>query len=337
MGGVRLLDPLDPPMNLGVLESTRRVVERSRHVEIDREAIAALAAAATAAGPPAFPDFTPPAWDSEHHYVARDPADTAMYTLVQDTLNFCFWGTPPWEVTYRGRTFTGYYALTAALRRALEVGCPLLDATFLECLSRVDIEFILRGAGDLPLMEERLAALREVGRTLNARYGGSFAAMIGSAGGSAVRLASSLARELLSFDDRAEYAGEEVRFFKRAQLCVADLHGALGGRGLGAFGDLDHLTAFADYELPRVLREFGVLRFGASLAARVGAGDLIPSGSPEEVEIRAATVWAVELLRRALAEAGRSLRAFELDWILWNWSQERPARYPHHRTLGVYY
>ena len=37
----------------------------------------------------------------------------------------------------------------------------------------------------------------------------------------------------------------------------------------------------------------------------------LPPGSPVEVEIRAATIWGVELLRRALAEVG-ALNAFGL-------------------------
>ena len=62
----------------------------------------------------------------------------------------------------------------------------------------------------------------------------------------------------------------------------------------------------------------------------------IEAGSPCEVEIRAATVWAVELLRRELERRGRSLLAVEVDWLLWHTSQRRQMP-PHHRTRTTFY
>lgn len=323
---------------LSVLESTEPIVRASRHVRIDHEAVAALAGRAlrSAGDAGAVPRFDPPAWDPRH-YRGVDDAETAMYILVQDALNFCFWGDPPWEVSYHGATHRGYWALVAALRRALEVGCPLLDATYLSNLSPDDLEFILRGQGTLPLMKRRLESLQQVGQSLLEGYGGDFTRMIAEAGGGAVVLADRLAEVFPSFDDRVRYGDREIRFLKRAQICVADLHGALGGRGLGAFHDLDRLTAFADYELPRALRELGVLDYSPELAHAVDRKRAIPAGSPEEVELRANTVWAVELLRQALAAEGVRLDAYQLDWILWTWAQEREPSRPPHRTLTIYY
>lgn len=314
---------------LGVLSSTFFVVENSRTVRIDHQALAAWAAAA--------PGLRPPTWDDRRHFTAADPADVATYVLVQDALNFCFWGDPPWAVTYDGAVHRGYWGLTAALRRALDVGCPLLDAAYLENLTLPDLAFILRGEGRLPLMRERLENLREVGRVLQRDFGGRFTRMIEAAGGSAAALAGLLAGRLTSFDDRAGYGGREVCFYKRAQLCVADLHGALGGRGWGAFRDMDRITAFADYELPRVLRELGILVYDPDLAARVDARRPIPPGGAEEVEIRANAVWAVEYLRRELVRHGVPLLPYQLDWLLWERSQQAPPRQPAHRTLTIYY
>ncbi len=64
----------------------------------------------------------------------------------------------------------------------------------------------------------------------------------------------------------------------------------------------------------------------------------IESGSPEEVEIRACTIWVVELIRRQLERLGKGLRAYEIDWVLWNMAQESIfKKRPYHRTLTVYY
>ena len=120
--------------------------------------------------------------------------------------------------------------------------------------------------------------------------------------------------------------------FTSAQILVADLRGPFGGQGPGEFADLSWLTAFADYKLPQILWARGALRFHPRLAERIRAGEIIPRGSTEEVEIRALTVVAVEELRERLRRKGREILAFQVDWLLWNLAQEKLS-VPHHRTL----
>ena len=81
-------------------------------------------------------------------------------------------------------------------------------------------------------------------------------------------------------------------FFKRAQLAAADLH----LQGIAPAADVAALTLFADNLVPHVLRIDGVLEFEPELAARIERGELIEHDSPEEVEIRACALHAVELL-----------------------------------------
>ena len=57
---------------------------------------------------------------------------------------------------------------------------------------------------------------------------------------------------------------------KRAQIFAADVWGAFGESGPGAFTDLHALTTFADYRVPVVLRQMGMLVYSAELAAQVG-------------------------------------------------------------------
>jgi hypothetical protein len=70
----------------------------------------------------------------------------------------------------------------------------------------------------------------------------------------------------------------------------------------------------------------------------VDAYTLIPAGFAPEVEIRAATIWAVELLRRALVARGLVRRASEIDYRLWAESQvATPDTRPYHRTRTISY
>jgi hypothetical protein len=69
----------------------------------------------------------------------------------------------------------------------------------------------------------------------------------------------------------------------------------------GIFADLEQLTIFADYKLPQVLRHYHVLAYDSTLAQRIDNQELLPAAeSEEEVEIRAATIWACECLCRAM-------------------------------------
>jgi hypothetical protein len=180
-------------------------------------------------------------------------------------------------------------------------------------------------------------ALRELGTHVLTDHGGSFARLVAAARSRAANLVVELGG-LACFADVARYRGRPVPFYKRAQLAAADLHRAFAGRAPADFGDLAALTAFADNLVPHVLRIEGVLRYDADLAARIDAGRPLASGSPEEVEIRAAGVHAVEELCTALAGRGAAIRACDLDGLLWR--RGAAARYkavPRHRTRTVYY
>jgi len=134
--------------------------------------------------------------------------------------------------------------------------------------------------------------------------------------------------------------------------------GAFGGQGLGRFDDIDALTCFADYRLPQLLASLGILVYSAELAAAVHALQPLLAGSAAEVQLRAATVQAVEVMRAAAAQAVGSLvtgardstnetvdceplsavSAFQLDWILWERGEALLASLPpHHRTLMIFY
>lgn len=285
-------------------------------------------------------EFCLPGWDASYHYQGK-PEDTVAYLLVLDTINFCFWPEPGrevWEIEYRGKSFSGYYGLALALKRTLESGTPLINADYLATVSRRELKRVLTGRGELQLLDERVHNLNELGEVLLADYHGAAHHMVEAAGGSALALVRLLAATLSSYRDVAQYHEDLIYFYKRAQLFAADLSGALRGAGWGAFFDSERLTAFADYKLPQVLRHLHVLQYAPELEQKVDQRVLLTPGSPEEVEIRANTIWSVELIRQELEDHGIMLRAYEIDWMLWNMGQEEKFRVkPYHRTKTIFY
>lgn len=332
---------------LGVRTSCEAVVRSSRHVRINDEAVTRLAhelKGTTAA----------PEWDASLHYRATgDDANerTAMWLLVLDTLNFCFWSDDPnhrWRVTWRGELVDGYVALVAALTTAVEAGYPIHNAEWLANVSERDVAAILapaRGHTEIPLFSARVANLRELGNAL-IPYGPTPAtAFIQSAQGNAITMVQRVVEEIPSFNDVTTWPyaetwlpGNEVRLYKRAQILVGDLAGGLAGSALAIFADMDHLTAFADYKVPQILRWFGVLVYDDALAATVDTRTRIPAGTRMEIEIRAATIVACDRLVAALAAMDHRISATELDWLLWSRSQSLSGqRTPYHLTETIFY
>jgi hypothetical protein len=180
--------------------------------------------------------------------------------------------------------------------------------------------------------------LRELGQILLNEYHGEASKFLQAAEHSAVALVYLVSKKLPSFQDVAMYEREKVFFYKRAQILVSDLYGVFNGADWGHFMDVDKLTAFADYKLPQVLRHLGILCYKPDLSRKVDSGILLESGSIEEVEIRANTIWAVELIRQELESMGRTFRASEIDGILWNMGQYEAFRSkPYHRTVSIFY
>jgi hypothetical protein len=250
-----------------------------------------------------------PAWDGRRHY-AGPPDRTLRYLLVLDTINFSFWG----------GAAGGYWQLAERLRDAFAAGDALSEPA---ALAEVTAERLRELVGDFPMLEERAEALRQLGD----------AGFDGLVRDTATGTAAALAGRLASYADVSEYGGRRVPLLKRAQIVPADLHGA----GVARFPDLADLTCFPDYKLPQVLRHFGGVEYSAGLARRVDGWEELRAGEPAEVEIRAATVVAVERLREALDQRGRPLLSIEVDWILWDLSQGLYPVRPYHRTRTVSY
>ena len=241
-----------------------------------------------------------PLWDSSGwHYdddVGRGGALTAQYVLVLDALNWCFWPSTS-AMQYDGLAS----GLTAVMRAR-----PEALSTAALCVMRGDTLAAWFLPHDLPCAEERAAHLRSVGAVLSAQFGGSALALIAAAKGSAVALVRLVNAHFPTFRDEAVHRGRHIQFYKRSQIFVADVWAAFGRRQAGAayapgaFSDIAELTCFADYRLPQLLAAEGVLVYAPALAARVAAKEELPAGGPDEVEIRAATVVAVEALRAQL-------------------------------------
>jgi Queuosine salvage protein len=287
-----------------------RVAGRARQVRVVEAAIEPYARSLPADSPPA-PDLAPGA----------APEARAAFSLQLNAINF---GSGWFPTLHKPPGLSGFRTVEAALRRH----GPWSPVE----LAGIEAAEVARVIGQDPgheLMALFARALRELGGHVTAAHGGAFLALARSGDGSAVALAERLA-QLETWWDVSPYEGERVPFFKRAQIAAADLH----LQDLAPARDLAALTLFADNLVPHVLRLDGVLEFAPELVARIEREELVAHDSPEEVEIRACALHAVELL----VVAHGATTATAVDNALWH--RGAGARYkavPRHRARTTAY
>lgn len=119
------------------------------------------------------------------------------------------------------------------------------------------------------------------------KYESSFTKCIEVANRSAAALVNLLAEDFPCFNDVVSFENRKnVRFLKRAQICVADLWAAFNGEGFGEFEDIDKITMFADYRVPQMLNTLGCLWYNPSLANAIRQKRIIESGHTWEIQLR---------------------------------------------------
>jgi hypothetical protein len=314
----------------GIRRSCRKVADRATRVRIDYNRIPAYAALLP------VDEVAKPQLDPNCHYLGRKE-DTVNFLLTLDTINF---GSGYFPHLRKRPGMSGYFTMASSLHDAYAKGGPLSA----QQLAEITVEKCTRMFDQDPdniiareLMQHFSAALNDLGRLVLERFNARFTDLVDAAESSAGRLVQ-LLKNMPYFNDVAAYDGCEVLFYKRAQIIAADLSLAFQGRGWGHFEDLDQMTIFADNLVPHVLRIDGIVIYENSLIDRINNGDLIPAGSPEEVEIRACAVHAVELIKKQIAESGKMITSPELDNFLWNRGQQADYKaIPRHRTRCVYY
>ncbi|XP_044469955.1 queuosine salvage protein-like [Mangifera indica] len=303
-----------------VRSSSAWVAAHSSHVMVDSLGIEKLVES--------IKDTVPKVeWDYEGiHYFDNGPL-TIQYLFVLDALNFCFW--PDKELSYDH--------LALGLKEALQNDKSAFDADRLQKFTGLQLREMLKWPRPLPLEDERVRLLHEVGLELESNFGGKASNLVELSGKSAVKLVALVTRYFPGFRDHSVYKGRQVFLYKRAQIFAADLWGAFKGKGYGEFKDIGAITMFADYVVPAVLQQLGVLKYSSSLANIIETNGEVGSGTEEEVELRACSVYAVEKIRELIRKkSGKQVLSVELDLWLWSVGVQCSAL-QHHRTLSIYY
>ena len=326
------------PIGSPVLDSLRPVIEASRHVRTDLGKVAEVARWMAYEELP-VPQFSLPFGLDRNREQAID------FTMVSTTVNTAFSDFKTgvkFQTEYEGQTWSDSEAMVACFKRAMDQGIKILDGRHLARLTREELAGIFTGNMEIPMLDEKLACLRDAGKVLEQRYGGFFHNFVALCspklfdGGKG--LVDRLVAEFPRFNDVRPYRGHEIKLYKLAQLGYWALYAGLKRAGGFRIDDIASMTAFADYIVPVALRVMGILVYSPELEERIRTHQTIPRDSEEEIEIRAHMLYATALLTEDI----NALRPAELQVIIPQvdarlWLNYHATHWPHHLTRTIMY
>ena len=319
---------------LNILSSTKQIVDKLKFIEFDFLKIDELANHIKNKVDEGFEDL------NTHFGISENYEQNVQLIFIENVVNFCFWDEKDkgkWKIEWNNKKINGgWYGLKTCFQRALADNVPILDANYLSSISEENVKALFKSSNgiEIPLIEKRMKNLQEAGRILIDEYQGNFLNVINKSDENAVSLTKLIYKDFPSFKDIYNFEGQKVCFLKRAQICANDINYVYQKKYGKSLAGVEELTAFADYRLPQMLRMFGVINYSDNLAKKVDNYILLPFESREEIEIRAVTVWGIELIRQKL----KFYTAAQIDNALWLMSQGLPDEVnPYHRTYTTYY
>lgn len=297
-----------PTDKAGVMAVAHDWYEPSR-VAINEQAIATLPAGTIVA-----PEHT-----SLTIKVSEDPrslADSMEYSIAHNSINHMFWSLDANGAfqRYQKDGVVGATLMTNLFSAAWhDPDSPLQQARRGTPMSVADVRAMF---GDIPDPEGRARILNEVLTHPELRKIGQNLAEDAQLG---VTFDTHHAWQLAELFPQAY--GDEV--LKKSQLAISAAW--RNAREHGQHPDCD-LTAFADYQVPNVLRALNLLHYAPDLAAQIDDYRLIGENSVDERAIRGASILAVEQLA-----AQQGVNVADVDY--WVWAKRKEPKTPFHLTV----
>lgn len=253
--------------------------------------------------------------------------DLIHFILLFDAINFSFWGDPKWRIQTDIGTLDGSFALLYAFLHLRKTQGHLT----IEKIEEKEFESCLKGNVTIPFLKERYKILKQVSSIIQQKMNGDFSYFIKDIT-TDIELFQVILNFFPNFMDQRKYQGHPVYFYKLAQLVTSDLlH--IKEKKEHQMVDYSHLVGCADYKIPQILRDLGILVYHDDLAFKVDHKQEIKENSVEEVEIRANTIVAINKL-----QSYTDLSSIEVNDAIWNLSQKKSlANRPYHLTRTLAY
>ena len=263
-----------------------------------------------------------------------DEKKCIIFAFICESINFCFWGNEN-NNDNNYENYIGSEELFNNLKRNIKNDTSILELNRLmnitedEFINIIGIEF-----KDSPLLQVRYKLLKDTISIIYNKNENFYKELFSLK--SDIELLNYITQNFWHFDDMSKYKNQIIRFNKRATLLVNDLY-QLSDTIKNNIKSLDNLTGCADYAVPRLLCEYGILNYNEELSKIIFSNSLIEHNSDMEIEIRANTLYALELIKDALKEKNIYLNSVEIDNIIWNMRTDKEHSMPVHKTITIYY
>jgi len=322
-----------------VLDSVRYAVESSRDVSTNYEKVVEVASWM------AFEELPMPEFPLPFGVEQGDPNQLIDFLLVANSIDTAFTDFTrheSFQVDYDGKHWSDAEAEFACLKRAMDQRLPILDGHYLANITRAELDKIFTGNISMPMLDEKLDVLHQVGAVLAGKYDGRFHNFVHSCSprlyDNGNGLIERMVAEFPRFNDVSLLDGHEIRFYKLAQLGLWTLHVTLDSSGKFRLGDVEKMTAFADYIVPLALQLHGITRYSDELEHAIQSRQLIPRDSRWEIEMRAHCIYATALLCEQVNQLRRPDKRViipQIDARFWTHFHKTTA--PHHLTRTIMY
>ena len=268
------------------------------------------------------------------------PEEYIRKTMLINTLNFVFTDFST-SVKYKIENLSDTDAMVYQIDKALLEGVPLTQGHYMRDMDLKEFKRIFTGNIEMPMADEKVEILNNVGDTLVTKYDGDWINFIDDGPkklyDNGEGLVERLVRDFKRFDDHSIFENEKVYFLKLAQLAFWGIHRELS-KSYFFIEDMENMTAFADYIIPVALESFGIVKYSSGLKEKIDSGILIDRDSIEEIEIRSTSIYVTakltELINNYKNEEEKIIIP-QLDFKLWTdfHADERP----HHLTKTIMY
>lgn len=241
--------------------------------------------------------------------------ELALFLLIHGSMEFCFWGNPKWKIETEKGALDGAFALLYALLNEVKRNKHFLTPTYLKNLTKEEFQKILKGNIEIPLFQERYHRITAIGKILVEKNISFYDEIKNKT--TDIELFEYLINTFPFLKDTRTYQGKTIYFYKLAQLMTSDiLHLREIKENIKI--DVHNLVGCADYKLPQVLHQFGVIQYQNELEQALLEKQELNENSIEEIEIRAATIVAIHHLSQITRKS-----AIEINDMIWLQGQDK--------------
>ncbi len=309
------------PMLDKIVHSSYEVMKRAKSISISKEAIQSLIRHKIPKGKH---------WGEANAFgfMNYDIETIVSFLLVFQSVDFSFWGKEKWTIdTADYGVLDGSQALMYVFVKNMNL---ITDFKKLEQMTFPEFQNLLKGNHELPLLRERYHIIQEIAHIVNNQMNGNFYEYIKGITDDR-ELFQIIIDYFPTFKDERTYDGKPVYFYKLASLLVSDIMHIRNKKEKNIY-DYSHIVGCADYKIPQIMRNLGILEYEDTLSRAIDKREEIPENSAWEVEIRAATIVVLDILRKKTGLCG-----MEVNDFLWLSSQSVKSSKPYHLTRNTNY